>query len=125
MSKFITIKDKFDTESAKRIVDMGYPNNKEYLHDIIFWSCFPNDPVCHITYPFLSSLSDEELAGQVAEFLELNLEPDTKLIENVFYTIINPRGEKFRKLIVEQAHDQKVKDLFGETELMINESALY
>lgn len=94
------IKDKFDTDSAEQLVLIGYPENAERLPDLIFWSCWPNDPVCWITHPYIYSLRDEILAPPMAEFLEFNLaQAQNNLIEDAFWLFINERGEHFRTLV--------------------------
>ena len=112
MQEAITIKDKFDTESAQKIVDMGYPSNKKMLDDLIFWSCFPNDPVCHITYPFLATLKDDDIALPIIEFLEFNIDSNQmELIENAFLILVKTRGENFIKLLHTKANSERISEL--------------
>lgn len=39
------IKDKFDTESVEKIIAVGYPENSEFLDDMLEWTADPNWPV--------------------------------------------------------------------------------
>lgn len=107
-----TIKDKFDTDSAEKIISAGYPANKDHLVELIFWT-FPNDPVTFLTFPYLLSLSDEILAEPIAIFLEDNIElKQEQLIENVFEFFINPRGQEMRDIILSKSKNEKVRALF-------------
>ena len=107
------IKDKFDTESAETLVVVGYPNNKDHIEELIFWSCFINDPVTWIAYPYISTLRDDILAPNLATFLEFNIEKNQpELIEFAFEEFINKRGQSFRDLILSKTQSEKVKELF-------------
>jgi len=116
------IKDKFDSDSAEQLVLIGYPENAERLSDLIFWSCWPNDPVCRITHPYIYSLRDEILAPPMAEFLEFHLaQKQTSLIADVFGLFINERGEQFRSLVRSYVKNQECNELFLLEEYSINE----
>jgi hypothetical protein len=109
----IRVKDKFDIESAEQIVRMGYPKNAEYISDMIFWSCFPNDPVFRVFYPYVESLSDSILATHLPEFLEFHLSKNQEtLIGDVFDMFINHRGQNFRDLVLSACKNKEVQKLF-------------
>jgi hypothetical protein len=112
-----TIKDKFDTEGAGDLVLIGYPENKSALSELIFWSCFPNDPVCHVTHPYVASLRDEVLAPALAEFLDFHLDAkQLDLVSDAFWLFINERGESFRTAIASLCLNINTKALFKATE---------
>jgi hypothetical protein len=114
------IKDKFDTESAEHIVLVGFPRNADCLPELISWSCFPNDPVCWITYPYISSLRNEVLAPAMAKFLEFQVEVGQyDLIYDAFSCFINEREEPFRKLIEKYLQSDEAKSLFSDPKYMI------
>jgi len=116
-SKLPQIKDKFDTDSAEHLVIVGYPENKDVLSDLIFWSCFPNDPVCWVTHPYVASLRSKILAPAIAKFLEFNLiNEQHELISDAFLLFINERGEPFRDLICRDIQNDRVQDLFRREE---------
>jgi len=107
------ITDKFDTDGAERLVLMGYPENTGKLSELIFWSCWPNDPVCWVTFPYIYSLRDEILAPPMAEFLEFNLsQGQNDLITDVFWLFINERGEQFRTLVRSHVKSPECNALF-------------
>jgi hypothetical protein len=109
----IQIKDKFDTESAERIVHIGYPKNADYITDMLFWCCFPNDPVFQVTYPYINSLSDSILSAHLPEFLEFHLlNKQERMIEDIFDLFINFRGKKFRELVLSLCETKDLQDLF-------------
>lgn len=84
----IEIEDQFDVDSAEKLVALGYPDNKESLADLLFWSCFPNDPVAWITAPYILSLKTEELAPALAAFIEFHLRANQReLIDDVFCVV--------------------------------------
>jgi hypothetical protein len=105
----IRVKDKFDIESAEKIVRMGYPKNADYISDMIFWSCFP-DPVSRVFYPYVESLPDSILATHLPEFLEFHLSKNQEtLIDDVFAMIINHRGQSFRDLVLSACKTEALK----------------
>jgi hypothetical protein len=107
------IKDKFDTESAEHLVLVGFPTNASCLPELISWSCFPNDPVCWITYPYISSLRNEILAPAMADFLEFHVGAGQyDLIFDAFSHFINDRGVPFRKMVEEILQSDEAKSLF-------------
>jgi len=109
----IQIKDKFDTESAQLIVNLGYPKNADHMVDMLFWCCFPNDPVSHVIYPFINSLSDSILSIHIPEFLEFYLSnKEEKMIEDIFEIFINFRGKKFRELVLSNCKTKDLQELF-------------
>lgn len=112
-----SIADKFDTDSAAQLVALGYPANADTLDELIFWSCFPNDPVCHITHPYIQSLPNEALVEPLLDFLQYNLEVgQTDLVVDAFWLFINPRGEAFRQQIRQAAGDEAIRALFDDPE---------
>lgn len=114
------IKDKFDEESAEKIIRAGYPANKHHLVELLFWT-FPNDPVTLLTFPYLLSLSDEILAEPLAIFLEDNIElKQEQLIEYVFEFFINPRGQKMRDLVLSKSQNEDVKALFDNKDFSLS-----
>jgi hypothetical protein len=112
-SNHIRVKDKFDIESAEQIVRMGYPKNADYISDMIFWSCFPNDPVFRVFYPYVESLPDSILASHLPEFLEFHLSKNQEtLIDDVFNIFINHRGQSFRDLVSSACKTKALQRLF-------------
>lgn len=121
LSSLPQIADKFDTDSAEHLVVIGYPANKPALPDLIFWSCWPNDPVCWITYPYIDALRDDYLAEPMAEFLEFHLQhQQLDMISDAFGLFINPRGQAFRHLVCSFLKTQAGRDLFVENEAEAN-----
>ena len=114
MNDDLTIKNKHDTDTVQKIVDLGYAANKKYISDLIFWSCFPNDPVCQVAYPYIASLSDEILATSIIDFLDDNLEQNTQIIDSVFQIIINPRGLDFSRLLRENTENPEILKIIEE-----------
>ena len=113
MKELPRIEDKFNVESASELVVIGYPENKEMLVELIFWSCFPNDPVCWVTYRYIDSLRDDYLAPEMAKFLEFHYEANQlDLVSNVFNQFINERGLDFRELVLSFVTVEKVRELF-------------
>ncbi len=95
------IADKFDTASAEHLVVIGYPRNQAALPELIFWSCWPNDPVCWITHPYIAALRDDYLAEPMAEFLEFHLQhQQLDMVGDAFALFINPRGQLFRERVL-------------------------
>lgn len=118
------IKDKMDVDSAAEIVSIGYPDNEDELETLIFWSCFPNDPVCWATFPYISSLRDEFLAPAMAKFIEFNLSHrQMELVSDVFWLFINERGEAFRSRILSMMEDEDAKALFSWPEYSLEQYA--
>lgn len=112
-----SIADKFDTDSAEQLVALGYPANADALDELIFWSCFPNDPVCHVTHPYIQSLPNEALVPPLLDFLQYNLEVgQTDLVVDAFWLFINPRGEAFRQQIKQATADEAIHALFDDPE---------
>ncbi|WP_444944497.1 hypothetical protein ACJJIK_06155 [Microbulbifer sp. ZKSA006] len=116
------IKDKFDTGSAEHIVIIGYPENADFLPELISWSCFPNDPVCWVTYPYISSLRNEILAPAMADFLDFHATAEQyDMIFTAFDHFINERGESFRELIKEYLQNDEAKKLFSDPKYSIGQ----
>ncbi len=108
------IENQFDTENAEKIVTSGYPKNKKFLVDLIFWSCFPNDPVCLIIYPYVSSLDDEILAPAMAEFISFHLANNQEeLVDIALDMFVNERVPRFKKLIISSTEDDLVKEILA------------
>ncbi|MEN7547007.1 DUF5071 domain-containing protein [Rapidithrix thailandica] len=53
------IVDKHDTETVEKIIAIGYPENKEYLEELLSWTADPNWPVAMVIYEYLIELGDE------------------------------------------------------------------
>ncbi|MBU1310826.1 MAG: hypothetical protein KKE30_14990 [Gammaproteobacteria bacterium] len=110
----IEIKDKFDTDAAEHLVIIGYPENKKYLPDLVFWSCFPNDPVCWITYPYINSLKDEILAEAMAVFMKFNLGIGQEdMVETACAFFIFEERCDLIPMIISLADCQKVREWFA------------
>ncbi len=123
-SELPTIKDKMDTDSAAEIVAVGYPDNKSALEELIFWSCFPNDLVCWVTFPYISSLRDEVLAPAMAAFIEFHhSHGQTDLVSDVFWLFINERGEAFRSRILSYMEDRDSQAYFSLPEYSLDQYA--
>ncbi|WP_166839224.1 hypothetical protein [Rheinheimera pleomorphica] len=107
------IKDKFDTDAAEHLVIIGYPDNKEYLPDLVFWSCFPNDPVCWITYPYINSLKDEILAEAMAKFMTFHLGIGQEdMVETACAFFIFEERSNLIPMIISLANCRKVSEWF-------------
>ena len=116
------IEDKFDIENAEKLIEIGYPANKEVLVELISWSCFPNDPVCFATFPYIESLADEILAPSLAEFLEFHLSCEqNEMVDHAFWLFINKRGEKFRNLVFSFIKSDESRVLFTLNEYSLDE----
>lgn len=108
------IKNKMDWESAAEIVAIGWPANDGALEELLAWSCFPNDLVCWVTYPYISSLRDAVLAPAMARFLAFHHNHgQDDLVTDAFWLFINDRGETFRALILAQLTDPSTRALFA------------
>lgn len=57
----IKIMDKSDQESVSRIIEIGYPNNIEYLDELLSWSCDPNWPISKLIYEYFVELGELEV----------------------------------------------------------------
>ena len=111
-SEKLRVKDKFDTKSAKQIVDLGYPKNAEYIEDMLFWLCFP-DPVCAVFSPFIASLPDAALIPHIANFMEFHFSKNQHdLVEEMFYMFIDERGDEFRAQVLSLCKTEEVRKLF-------------
>jgi len=116
------IEDKFDVENVEKLIEIGYPANKDMLVELISWSCFPNDLVCFATFPYIESLNDDELAPSMAEFLEFHLGCDqNEMVDHAFWLFINKRGEKFRKLVFSFIKKDEAKALFSQNKYSLQE----
>lgn len=114
-TKLPVIKDKFDTQNAQKLVKLGYPKNKKALVDLICWSCFPNDPVCHVTYPFIEKLSNAGLARGFIDFVKFSITSKQEwLIKEAFSIFIKPRGETFFYFILSKTNSKDVKKTINE-----------
>ena len=108
------IKDKFDTEGAEHLVIIGYPENKQFLPDLIFWSCVPNDPVCWITYPYISSLRDEIFAEAMASFITFHLSVNQMdMIETACAFFVFDERDHLIPTIISLTDCPKVKSWFA------------
>jgi len=108
------IKDKFDTDGAEHLVLIGYPENKEYLTDLIAWSCFPNDPVAWILYPYVSVLKDDIMAAAMAEFMEFHFEKNQEdMVEQAAAMFIYDGRENLIPLILEQTSNSLIATFFA------------
>ena len=117
-----TIKDKFDVESASEIVVIGYPENQPALTELISWSCFPNDPVCHVTFPYIASLRNEILGPALAEFLDFHVtHAQLDLVSDAFWLFINERGAAFRGSIEGLCQQVSTKALFNDTKYSLEQ----
>jgi len=116
------IEDKFDVENAEKLIAIGYPANKERLVEFISWSCFPNDPVCFVTFPYIESLADDILASSMAEFLEFHLGCEqNEMVGHAFWLFINKRGEKFRDLVASFMKNDESRVLFIQKKYSLDE----
>ena len=123
-SELPRIEDKMDVESAVETLAIGYPNNQDALEDLIFWSCFPNDPVCRATFPYVHSLRDEVLAPAMAKFIEFHHNhQQTELVTDAFWLFINERGEGFRSQVLACVSDAEVRALFSLPEYSLDQYA--
>lgn len=119
-----SIKDKFDVDSASEIVVIGYPENQSALTELISWSCFPNDPVCFVTFPYIASLRNEVLAPALAEFLDFHVEhAQMDLVADAFWLFINERGATFRSSIAALCKQTNTKTLFDEAKYSLEQYA--
>jgi len=107
------IKDKFDTKTAEQLVLVGYPKNKDHLCDMLFWSCFPNDPVCWITYPYMQILRDEILVETLESFIKFHLgNSQEKLVQIACEEFLSDERESLIPLILYLTECPKVKAWF-------------
>lgn len=56
----IEINDKTDEESVQKIIDIGYPENKQYLDQLLVWTADPNWPIAGSIYQYFRQLGDHE-----------------------------------------------------------------
>ncbi|MCP4322304.1 MAG: hypothetical protein GY787_10735 [Alteromonadales bacterium] len=104
------INDKFDTDGAENLVIIGYPENEDHLPDLIFWSCFPNDPVCWITYPYIKILRDDVMASAMSKFIEFHLgKGQVKIVEEAFDIFIKDERENLIPTIIKLSESSLVK----------------
>lgn len=55
------IKDKSDCENVNKIIAMGYPENEQYLDELLSWTCDPNWPVAGSIYEYFRELGKKEV----------------------------------------------------------------
>ncbi|MFT5133171.1 MAG: hypothetical protein ACI9SC_001640 [Gammaproteobacteria bacterium] len=55
------IVDKGDQESVDRIIAIGYPDNIEYLDNLLAWTCDPNWPIAGSIYKYFVELGKKEV----------------------------------------------------------------
>ena len=56
----ITIRDKSDYEAVEQIISIGYPQNNEYMQELLAWSEDPNWPIAGTIYEYFRELGDRE-----------------------------------------------------------------
>ncbi|MFC3679674.1 hypothetical protein [Bacterioplanoides pacificum] len=109
-----SIRDKFDTDNAEHLVLIGYPLNAGFLQELIFWSCFPNDPVCWITYPYVSVLRDDILLPELVAFVQFNIEQQqADLADTALAMFADERGQSFRQQLL-QALPQTIRQALSD-----------
>jgi len=109
-----SIRDKFDTDNAEHLVLIGYPHNAGFLQELIFWSCFPNDPVCWITYPYVSVLRDDILLPELVAFVQFNIEKQqADLADTALAMFADERGQPFRQQLL-QALPQTIRQALSD-----------
>lgn len=52
----LKIKDKSDYDSVEKIINLGYPGNREYLVELLSWAEDPNWPIAGTIYEFFRKL---------------------------------------------------------------------
>ena len=55
------IKDKSDFATVAQIIALGYPQNEQYLDELLLWVCEPNDPIAQEIYQYFISLGVQEV----------------------------------------------------------------
>ncbi len=60
----LTIADKSDSKTVQTIIAMGYPQNRDYLPQLLDWTADPNWPIAGAIYDYFRQL-DEAAAALV------------------------------------------------------------
>ncbi|WP_444931962.1 DUF5071 domain-containing protein [Microbulbifer sp. SSSA002] len=70
----LRISDKCDQQSVDDIIAIGYPENSEYIHELLSWTCDPNWPIAGSIYEYFRELGKLELRSvlQTAETADLD-----------------------------------------------------
>ncbi|BCE02090.1 DUF5071 domain-containing protein [Marinicellulosiphila megalodicopiae] len=58
----IKISDKCDQEAVNKIIAMGYPENLEYMTELLTWTCDSNWPIAGSIYEYFKKLGKLELS---------------------------------------------------------------
>ncbi len=58
----IIIQDKADFEAIDEIIALGYPNNIDYMEELLSWTCDPNWPIADVIYQYFNELGKREVA---------------------------------------------------------------
>ncbi len=56
------INSKHDNESVEKIISIGYPENKEYLDELLSWTADPNWPIAGNIYDYFVALGENEVS---------------------------------------------------------------
>ncbi|PKM44006.1 MAG: hypothetical protein CVV05_14305 [Gammaproteobacteria bacterium HGW-Gammaproteobacteria-1] len=70
----IKISDKGDQKAVDEIIAIGYPENMEYMGELLSWTCDPNWPIAGSIYEYFIMLGKLEVSSvlQVAEKADLD-----------------------------------------------------
>ena len=63
------ITDKGDIESVNSLIQLGYPDNVEYLDELLSWTCDPNWPIAAEIYDYFVKLGMNEV-GRVLKLAD-------------------------------------------------------
>ena len=58
----IKIQDKSDYKAVDAIIALGYPNNIDYMEELLSWTCDPNWPIAGAIYQYFNELGKREAA---------------------------------------------------------------
>jgi lipopolysaccharide assembly outer membrane protein LptD (OstA) len=57
----IKISDKCDQKAVNEIIAIGYPNNIQYMNELLSWTCDPNWPIAGSIYKYFIKLGKNEV----------------------------------------------------------------
>lgn len=57
----VKISDKCDQDAVDKIIAMGYPENSQYINELLSWTCDPNWPVAASIYRYFRELGKLEV----------------------------------------------------------------